>query len=300
MIEGGDHTSGSNEMPSSGWMCSWIPQMVVRASVIFVLGCGGSLPSTADGNAGLTDSAGPVTRTGFMNLASFNGLDSSGAPQGRGLAAAAFFATGSTCIVGGTIGACAIENCTTTAPPTTYAGTITITGAAMPISLDKDPMYPNQYTELDVFQALFLGGENITFSATGADVPAFNTQLVAPPKVTLTTPAEPAAGGSILMSQSQDFTIRWSGDNASSDVLEVQVLDASSVERILCKFPAPAGSAVIPAQALATIPGPTGALQVASFVETTVTASDWHVDVDVNQGTVWPDDHSTAGEVQFQ
>ncbi len=204
---------------------------------------------------------------------------------------------------GFTVGSCAVsifgpQAADAGSGPTGFsAGPITVSGGAStlvstPMSSIFGSLYPN-YMSL---QALWSGGEAITVSAAGADVPAFSTTLMAPRAVAVTAPVWPD-GGPMTLPRDQDLTVRWSG--ISDGWVEIGLDGGSSLSRavsISCRFSPSSGQGVVPAALLAQLPSGDGGLLVRSVDSAQPTASGWNVEVTL--GTVALD--SRAMLVSYQ
>jgi hypothetical protein len=95
---------------------------------------------------------------------------------------------------------------------------------------------------------IFEAGAPLAVSATGADVPAFAAQLVAPANVALVSP--PADAGTI--DTSTDLQIAWSG-GASGE--SITIVFGANAGNVLCTFDSTLQTAVVPKEALAPLAG---------------------------------------------
>jgi hypothetical protein len=225
------------------------------------------------------------------------------APENTGFvsASSSFFVSGTTTVRAGSISAtfrlasslvcteevvgdCFIYMCPTNPPPPTYqsAGTITVTGAALPATLM--PLGDDTYDVVSTTtQTMFDGGETITASGTGGDVPAFSVSVTAPSRVTLTAPAKPA--GSLAINRGQDFQASWTGGGAG---LVFLYFSATGIT-MSCGYPASGGTATVPAGALAMIPAGMGSFSAASVSNNTTDVGDWRIYAQGFYNSVWPD-----------
>lgn len=160
-------------------------------------------------------------------------------------------------------GACLIQTCPVSQPPPPFvsAGNLTLSGGARTITLM--PRADKGYTvSSDGTQALWSGGEMLSFSATGADVPAFTASLVAPGPIAITSPTAPSGGGKLSVSRTSDLTMTWTGGGSAQfrgGITAVYNNGASSAA-VVCTAPASAGSFTIPASLIGQLPqSPTSA-----------------------------------------
>jgi hypothetical protein len=174
--------------------------------------------------------------------------------------------TGSTC-TRATAGSCVVEVCppppmdlgpapdmaSTAQPPN--AGTITVSGT-MP-SFTLNPGLDGTYTPyINMTMSLFGGGENLTFQATGGDVPAFTQTLLAPAQVQLISPGAPGQ----TISRASDYTATWTG---GSGELQLVLTPASGPQtNLVCNVSAGAASVVIASSLLMQLPMGSTALLV--------------------------------------
>lgn len=154
-----------------------------------------------------------------------------------------------------TSGGCTLSICQVpepAKPPYASAGTLTLTGGARTLTLT--PNADKSYTTLvDNTQTLWNGGEPLTLTASGADVPAFTTQLTAPTPVVITSPLPPGAGGPISISRASDLQMTWTGGNGKVRG-GISVSYASSTASLICVAAASAGSYTLPAAMIAQLP----------------------------------------------
>jgi hypothetical protein len=173
------------------------------------------------------------------------------------------------------IGPCAISVYTTEPVDGTSvyrsAGVVTISGLDMPVSLAPTGSGVTLYSDSSSFtNSLFSGGESLTFSATGAAVPAFTATLVAPSLIDLQSPAVPANGVPFVLDRSADLIFAWSGGGFGT--VDVTFSDSTNAA-VDCNFPSSAGTGTIPEAALAALaPNAAGFFQinVQSYVEQTI------------------------------
>jgi hypothetical protein len=150
-------------------------------------------------------------------------------------------------------------------PPT--AGNITISGGKRTVTLSPkaDGSYP---TEVDSMKALYAGGETLTVSAAGAQVPAFSTTLTAPARIKVST-MPPTS-----ITRSAGFPIAWSGGNTGEVTLGLY----AGTSWITCSAPATSGSAVIPGTLLGKLPAGAATYNAILRAAKHLDASTWSID----------------------
>lgn len=272
----------------------------MRYAIVILAACGGG---GGDGDGGGDDGGGGPdaarpTKSGFVFLQSYDAMNQPGMPTRGGAASAGFFDSAGACTSMQQIGACKLAMCSTS-PPTNAAsaGTVTIAGAAMPITLA--PRGDDTYAQLTVMTSLFSGGESITFSAAGAEVPAFSQALTMPSKATITSPAEPPQDSPFLIvDRTRDFTVAWAG--GGSGELQVSLFGTTGGPTLTCRFPASAGTATVPSAALMMLPAGMGGFAMAAIAETDVVAGDYGVTLSGYFNAVWPDNSIVSGPTTFQ
>lgn len=160
------------------------------------------------------------------------------------------------CAATTTMGQCRLYDCpipvrrTPVIPPARSAGTLTFDGAAVPIALAPDAH--DLYGYYDNQSALvWSGGDTLTVTASGADVPPFQLSAVAPSLVTMTAPETPNAR--LTLDRTQDLTVSWSGGVTGTVQLALDANTATRLTEIVCEAPAAEGSVVVPQAALATL-----------------------------------------------
>lgn len=268
--------------------------------------CGGG-DSSVDGNTagdGGTDGAKPMqdaakpTHHGFVDLQTYDAMNTPSTPTRGGQAIAAFFAMGDYCTTAQTIGSCSFLQCMNGFPTGVSAGTVTLTGAAQPITLMPNP--DKTYTAVtSTTTPMFSGGENVTFAATGADVPAFSKSLVMPSRATITSPSKPAAAASLVVPRGQDYSVTWSG--GGSGKVQVALFTLGTVpQRLICYFDASAGDGKVPTAALAMLSAGAGSFAMATTAFMEVDAGDWAVQLGGFFNAVWPDAAIVSGSAMFQ
>lgn len=186
-----------------------------------------------------------------------------------------------------TVGPCAIKTFST---PEVFgpkiaesAGDVTITGGAVPLTLTPDGM--NKYAkQKSTTVDLHAGGETLTISATGATIPAFTRDLVAPSYLDVTSPVQPANNDPLPLDRTQDLVFTWNGGGTG----EFVVLLGDSATSMTCKFPTTPGTATVPAAALSMLePGSHGLFLMQAASTEVVTAGDWTVQIIVASSLLW-------------
>ena len=192
-----------------------------------------------------------------------------------------------------TMGSCAasILGPRPNAPAIASAGTLSVTGGAMPLM--QSPDGSGAYPIVRVSSPLWAGGESLSVSASGGEVPPFATTLIAPGEMTVTSPAWPA-GGPTTIARADDLALAWNGSGVGVvDVGLVGGSTATQAAEIHCRFPLSAGQGVVPAAMLANLPaGSSGALLIFAMTPTTLTEGAWSVDVSLESAAV--DSHGAS------
>jgi len=142
-------------------------------------------------------------------------------------------------------------------------GPITLAGAEAPVTIAPQPG-GTYATFSDTTRLLWTGGESLTFSAPGGDLPGFEQALVAPSTVTVTQPA--LVQGRTTASRGSDLAVAWTGTSAGALMLELSAPQTATEPLVdaKCTFDAAADRGVIPAALWSAIP-------VASLVVTVST-----------------------------
>ncbi|MBA3455564.1 MAG: hypothetical protein H0T42_20895 [Deltaproteobacteria bacterium] len=270
------------------------------ALMVFVVGCsdggggggGADAPSGSDAPGG-SDAPRP-TKTGLVFIQSYTAEQPPGTMI-RGGSASASFSTAA--CPSETHGDCQVSSCSQTPAPVS-AGTITITGAALPLSLvpTAAKTYPASNSTT---QAYFTGGATVMFAAAGGDVPAFTLSLATPTRPTITAPAEPpSASPSLMVTRANPFAVSWTG---GSGRVQVWLLGGGgSGPTVKCLFPASAGSGAVPASALAMLPVGQGSFAMAAISEAEITIGDYGVTAQGYYNAVWPDGSIVSGPTMVQ
>ena len=213
-------------------------------------GSGGSSSTAKVGFVGVTSFATEVSGF-FVDSVSATFFDGPGYSNGKGCKLEV--AGACTTIV------CDFTNGGDVAPPPgafQSAGAITITGTTPPFALDFDggmmqylvtPKVPND-------KLLFAGGDLITVTAAGGDVPAFSGSVVAPTPLTVTSPTL----GGVTVDTTKDLVFTWTGSSVGKASFYVSTTTTTggtvtSSSWAGCAFDASASTGTIPKAALAKL-----------------------------------------------
>jgi hypothetical protein len=235
--------------------------------------------------------AGPQLRTGFVSL--------------RSNLAPAHTRIVATFLPGGPayhcpeqpFGDCVFVSCTPRRPadplPAPAAGVISIAGGSAPVSLS--PGADGTYDIVTQSTSLWSGGETLTVSAPGDDVPAFDGQVDAPVRITVTSPATNAADWSLA--RDADLTVTWTGGTTGEVVVLFGTMATDDPNEVECRFQANAGQGIVPAAALGMLPAGDGYFSVASRHVTPLPAGTWTVRVKAESDAVTSDGALVQGRV---
>ena len=244
------------------------------------------------GDDGGDDEGPPPPNNGYVAISSTNAI-----PIVFGTASASFYvnqATG-TCTEQ-EFGECTAFTCPTTTPTPIYAsgGTVSVTGLSQAITLT--PKADNTYEPFSQMQPLFTGGEMITVSGTGAVAPAFSISVTAPSRAAITSPAKPPMNTSLMISRAQDFSVTWTGGGAGKLYVYFAGPSASGTS-LSCGYEADAGSATVPAAALAALPPGMGSFGASRLFYKSVDIGDWRIYGQAFSNAVWASDLSISSAV---
>jgi len=161
-------------------------------------------------------------------------------------------------------------------PALTDAGVLSVSGGAMPIM--QTPQSGGGYAPFHGTSPLWSGGESITVSAAGGEVPAFAATTTAPGTATLTMPAAHPT----TIARTSDLSLSWNGSGIG--LVEVLLSAAAAgmpAVEVHCRYPLSAGHGVVPAAILANLPaGAMGAMVMTTLTPQTVSAGgSWSVDL---------------------
>jgi len=162
------------------------------------------------------------------------------------------------------------------------AGTLTMEGALIsPIT-----MMPNATGGYDALPVdavldgpLFLGGEMVTATALGDQVPAFALTVTAPERTTLTSPVV-----STPIPTASDLTVTWTPIAGRLSFS----LDAQNLPALRCDWDGSTGQNTIPAEALSAFSGSDALLSVLGMACETSQLEDWDVSFCLKTHAVTP------------
>ena len=181
------------------------------------------------------------------------------------------------------------------------AGTISIAGGLRPITLDYD-YGEDRYEDSGATapEPAFNGGEMLTLSAAGDEVPMFDTTFAAPSHVTVTEP-DFNAMGSFDVSLSNDLAIAWTGGTVEDVTALLDAEEGLLRVMALCTWPASAGGGNIPTAVLGNFSaGMSGVLSINGTMTTTVQSGDWPITITITDAAATDSTMLTAfGGVSF-
>lgn len=136
-------------------------------------------------------------------------------------------------------------------------GAVTVSGGEPPYTKTFTPTAtdPLSFRVRDLDPGIhFLGGEDVRFSSTGADLPAFDVHQSMPLVLRLVE-ADPKPGPPIRISRTQDFDLAWTRGTSGVDLYFLATdYDSENPTRahyLTCRFDSLAGKATIPKNLLA-------------------------------------------------
>lgn len=198
------------------------------------------------------------------------------------------------------VGPCLVEIFGSMAAPfetALSAGTVSITGGLRTVELV--PKANKTYATVeDTNQGLWNGGESLTFAAAGSGdggVPAFSTSLIAPSRITLTSPAP--SGGVLNVAKSGGVRATWTGTSSGEVTLYFDAAKTSEAVSATCTFDAALGAGDVPAAAFADFPTGEGTFDF--FVKKVASATAGSVEVKVTTSSALVLDTDGASEFAF-
>lgn len=221
--------SSSNDQEPGGAASGKIGAIVLQQTVVTA---GGSTYANASASAVFTDAASGGATSSNCTVSKISGCEVT------------------ECDLGGTS---ASDGGSATSP---NAGTITLRGGSLPSEgWALEPTGANgAYAPVTSSSVVFVGGDNLTVSAAGGDVPAFADQSVkAPGDIELSAPTFDAQRRTTI-DRTTDLTVAWSGSSGGSVTIDLGTTRVN--ERIVsarCVAEASAGSTEIPAAVLAKL-----------------------------------------------
>lgn len=201
-----------------------------------------------------------------------------------------------------TYGSCTVETCPSTPPdppppPTTAApgaGTVSLTATAVSYAKTLGPNAGYGAYGSDVDNTVrFTGGESVSISATGGEIPAFSASMAMPVPLVITNelPARDTNGG-IPLDVEEDLVLDFTG-GMPGVVVQVQGLTGQSggptQSTLSCFFESEPGTLTIPTGALTPL-GPRAIVVFFTLRRSTLVAGDYNVllvfgkDVDAGDG----------------
>jgi hypothetical protein len=147
------------------------------------------------------------------------------------------------------------------------AGTLSINGGLYPIVLEEEDAGPYSST---ADALLFHGSEPILVSTSGGDVPAFTVAATAPTEIIVSPVAT-------TVPRAQPYAIQWTGTSAGSVAIDLQVTTSSGDEYLECLFDPRAGLAVVPSEALESLPAGMGEVGVLAISVVESSAGAWEI-----------------------
>jgi hypothetical protein len=161
------------------------------------------------------------------------------------------------------------------------AGSVTMTGGSKMLQLDASPTPKTIVTAGE--GVLFAGGEMLTVSSTGADVPAFVATVVAPDAPVVTAPVAPAVGAMLTIDRTVGLDVAWTGATTATVQIQLSVADtAGKTGLVICRFDGALGAATLAPSDLADLPPGPGQLSVSADKRVKVVAGAYAVDVTAN------------------
>ena len=249
--------------------------------------------SGGDGGAG---DGGVPANNGFVLVTAYNAMANGVSTTGGSVSATFSLQSSTPLCTDMTIGPCYLYMCPTTVPPVMYAsgGVVTVTGLTQAVSLAPDGS--KMYAPFTTQQSLMTGGENLTIRGAGADAPAFMLTVKAPNRVSITTPAKPAASG-ITIDRSVDFPVAWTGGGTGEVGI---VIGSNQGYSMQCTYPAAAGTGTIPKAALAMMTAGAATFGASSQLLENVDMGDWRLWGEVFFSSVWTDQSLVGSTATLQ
>jgi hypothetical protein len=178
------------------------------------------------------------------------------------------------------------------------AGTLHITGGTK--SVDLVPTAKKTYDAVTGSVALWNGGETLTVTAEGKDVPPFTASLVAPSKLTMTAPALPSSAANLSVTRSAPFSATWTGASSGLVVLYFDAATSSNAFSATCTFKASDGKGEVPAAAFADFPAIDGTFNFYVKEAAVASPAGWQIRFTVSSAIVDPAGASAVGSTTFK
>jgi hypothetical protein len=177
------------------------------------------------------------------------------------------------------------------------AGKLTFTGGSKSVLLT--PAADKTYAGTGGKGALFTGGETLSLTAEGADVPPFTMTVTTPGKLTLTAPDVPAAGP-LKVTRAKGLAATWSGTSRGEVVLYLDAASGGDAHAVTCTFPASAGRGTIPADAFGAFPAGAGTFNAYVKTVSVVTPQDGYVRLTASSVMLDARGAGTVGDAAFE
>jgi hypothetical protein len=236
----------------------------------------GTVPdaSVADATPDPPD-AQPVEQRGFIEAFSRVFTDSTGTAVRDGRVVARFGSPEDrSCEIGATDGECILQVCAPRGQPDEApdAGSIAflINDAKLTdLVPGANGLYPAyEQTTLEIFT----GGEKLTVTAAGGDVPEFTIDLAAPAALAIDAGEAPTSTTTIQISAANGHSLRWPTSAPPADRVRVTLSappDGKNTRKVLeCSALATSGGFILPTSLLSGLP--TGLLEFEARVETEI------------------------------
>jgi hypothetical protein len=198
------------------------------------------------------------------------------------------------------IGDCHVRACPPMRPgdAPASAGTVVAKGTLQPIVLTPDQ--DASYSQFSSVTPLWSGGETLTVTADGAEVPRFSVVLTAPSLLVVTMPALGGGQPTPVVDRSRDLQLAWSGSGVGSLYVVFANLLAGDPS-VDCSYPASAGRGVVPAAVLEMLsPGKRVLAGRTGAPVAVVPGGGWGVTVWANIAAVSPAGNPFGGFIELQ
>jgi hypothetical protein len=209
--------------------------------MVCLTGCADSRDGGRDSGIVLGDDGGPaLPYAGIVNIVQANG--NLGIVQGIFLQATAESAS---CITVAEIGSCRSYVCDgATAPTLTSAGELRVMlGGGELRTLIYDSSLQSYYWSAE--RTVFAAGDVLTVQATGADVPAFDATVTAPPPLSTSLPT--------FATRAADLTVSWTPPSNAQRIALTIFPSVTGEPSIMCQTNASAGTIRVPAALLSDL-----------------------------------------------
>jgi hypothetical protein len=139
-------------------------------------------------------------------------------------------------------------------------------------SYELNPDATDEYTGLQFLNTVaFKPGDSLTVSAEGGSVGAFTETLTVPPLITVTAPV--VTNNKLDLPLGTDFDVTWTNGGTGSVVVQILSGTSTAGKHLTCRFDAAKGTATVPAATLAELSGAaTGMLRIGTVEAKQVSA----------------------------